>query len=41
MAEHATDYAKVASLDADLRALQAEKAALEEEWLTLAETVSE
>jgi ABC transport system ATP-binding/permease protein len=41
MAEHATDYAKVASLDADLRALHTEKAALEEEWLTLAETVSD
>jgi ATPase subunit of ABC transporter with duplicated ATPase domains len=41
MAQHATDYAKVASLDADLRALHAEKAALEEEWLTLAESVSE
>ena len=27
--------------EADLRALQAEKAALEEEWLTLAETVSD
>jgi ATPase subunit of ABC transporter with duplicated ATPase domains len=41
MAEHATDYAKVASLDSDLRALHAERAALEEEWLALAETVSE
>jgi len=41
MAEHATDYEKVASLDADLRALQAERDALEEEWLTLAETISE
>jgi ABC transport system ATP-binding/permease protein len=41
MAEHAADYEKVASLDTDLRALHAEKAALEEEWLTLAETVSE
>jgi len=41
LAEHATDYEKVAALDADLRALQAEKAALEEEWLTVAETVSE
>jgi ATPase subunit of ABC transporter with duplicated ATPase domains len=41
LAEHATDYEKVASLDAGLRALQAEKAALEEEWLTLAEAISE
>ncbi|WP_027342575.1 ABC-F family ATP-binding cassette domain-containing protein [Hamadaea tsunoensis] len=41
MADNATDYAKVASLDADLRTLLAEKESLEEEWLTLAETVSE
>jgi ATPase subunit of ABC transporter with duplicated ATPase domains len=41
LAEHATDYAKVASFDADLRALQAEKEATEEEWLTLAETVAD
>jgi ATP-binding cassette subfamily F protein uup len=40
LAEHATDYEKVASLDADLRALHAEREALEEEWLMLAETVS-
>jgi ATP-binding cassette subfamily F protein uup len=41
LAEHSTNYEKVASLDADLRALQAEREALEEEWLTLAETISE
>jgi ABC transport system ATP-binding/permease protein len=41
LADNATDYAKVASLDAELRALIAEREALEEEWLTLAETVSE
>jgi ABC transport system ATP-binding/permease protein len=41
MADNATDYEKVAALDADLRQLLAEKAALEEEWLTLAETVSD
>lgn len=37
MAEYATDYAKVAELDAGLRELANEKATLEEEWLTLAE----
>ncbi|MEV0273300.1 ABC-F family ATP-binding cassette domain-containing protein [Hamadaea sp. NPDC050747] len=41
LADNATDYEKVAGLDADLRALIAEREALEEEWLTLAETVSE
>ncbi|NUT34522.1 MAG: ABC-F family ATP-binding cassette domain-containing protein [Hamadaea sp.] len=41
LAEHATDYEKVAGLDADLRALHAEKAALEEEWLMLAETIAD
>jgi ATP-binding cassette subfamily F protein uup len=40
MAEHATDYAKFAELDASLRQLQADKAALEEEWLVLVEIVS-
>lgn len=41
MAEHATDYEKVAGLDADLRALHAERHALEEEWLMLAETIGD
>ncbi|MCP2325538.1 ATPase subunit of ABC transporter with duplicated ATPase domains [Hamadaea flava] len=41
LADNATDYEKVASLDAELRTLLAEREALEEEWLTLAETVSE
>ena len=37
LAEHATDFAKVAELDAALKDLSAERAALEEEWLILAE----
>ncbi len=41
MAENATDYAKIASLDTSLRELADEKAALEEEWLALAETVGD
>ena len=36
LAAHATDYAKVTELDAELAQLQAERAAAEEEWLTLA-----
>jgi ATPase subunit of ABC transporter with duplicated ATPase domains len=40
LAEHATDYAKVAELDTSLRDLLADKAALEEEWLALAEILS-
>ena len=39
LAEHATDYAKVAELDEALRALTAERAALEEQWLVLADEV--
>jgi ATPase subunit of ABC transporter with duplicated ATPase domains len=39
MAEHATDYAKVAALDEDLRALLEERARVEEEWLTVAEAL--
>jgi ATPase subunit of ABC transporter with duplicated ATPase domains len=39
LAEHATDYAKVAALDADLRALQEERSRVEEEWLVLAEAL--
>ena len=40
MADNATDYAKVAELDSSLRDLMADKAALEEEWLALAELLS-
>jgi ATP-binding cassette subfamily F protein uup len=36
LAEHAADYEKLAELDAELRALGAEKEALEEEWLEVA-----
>ncbi len=39
LAQHATDYEKVASLDADLRALHDERARIEEEWLLLADQV--
>ncbi|HEU4676052.1 MAG TPA: ABC transporter ATP-binding protein, partial [Motilibacteraceae bacterium] len=37
MAEVAADYAAVAELDERLRALGAERVALEEEWLEVAE----
>jgi ATP-binding cassette subfamily F protein uup len=37
MAEAATDYEKVAGLDAELRELTDERERLEEEWLTLAD----
>ncbi|HEX3336735.1 MAG TPA: ABC-F family ATP-binding cassette domain-containing protein [Jatrophihabitans sp.] len=37
LATHATDYAKVAELDAELRTVMAEREAAEEEWLTLAD----
>ena len=37
LAEHATDYAKITELDAQLRAVQQEKADIEEQWLALAE----
>ena len=36
MAEHAADYAKVAELDAELRAISAQRQAAEDEWLSLA-----
>ncbi len=36
LAEHASDYEKLAEVDADLRAVLAEKEALEEEWLAAA-----
>ncbi len=37
LATHATDYAQVAALDAELREVADERARLEEEWLELAE----
>ncbi|HWG15007.1 MAG TPA: ABC-F family ATP-binding cassette domain-containing protein [Streptosporangiaceae bacterium] len=36
MAEHASDYEKLTKLGADLRSVQADKADLEERWLTVA-----
>ena len=36
LAEHATDYARVATLDAQLREVTAERVRVEEEWLGLA-----
>jgi ATP-binding cassette subfamily F protein uup len=38
MAMHATDHVRVAELDAQLRAIAAETAVLEEEWLAAADT---
>jgi ABC transport system ATP-binding/permease protein len=40
LAEHASDYAKLIELGAQLRAVQDEKAGLEDRWLTLAEELS-
>jgi ATP-binding cassette subfamily F protein uup len=37
LAQHATDYARVAELDGELRELAAERTALEDEWLAAAE----
>ncbi|WP_329104564.1 ABC-F family ATP-binding cassette domain-containing protein [Micromonospora sp. NBC_01699] len=39
LAEYATDYAKVAELDGELRAVRAEREQIEESWLALAEQV--
>jgi ATP-binding cassette subfamily F protein uup len=39
LAAHATDYQKVAELDATLREVQAERSQVEEAWLVLAEEV--
>ncbi len=39
LAQHATDYEKVAALDAELRGVHEEKARTEEAWLELAERV--
>jgi ABC transport system ATP-binding/permease protein len=41
LAQSATDYAALIELGGQLRALHAEKASLEERWLTLAEELSE
>jgi ATPase subunit of ABC transporter with duplicated ATPase domains len=41
LATHATDYAKVAELDGQLRAVRAEREQTEEAWLALAEQVPE
>jgi ABC transport system ATP-binding/permease protein len=41
MAEQASDYARLIELGAELRAVQAEQAGLEERWLTLAEELGE
>jgi ABC transport system ATP-binding/permease protein len=40
LAEHASDYAKLIELGAQLRAVQDEKAGLEDRWLSLAEELS-
>jgi ABC transport system ATP-binding/permease protein len=40
MTAQATDYERVSALDAELRALRDERAALEEEWLEVAESTS-
>ena len=37
LATHATDYEKVSTLDAELRAVRAERAQTEESWLELAD----
>ncbi|MGC9667966.1 ABC-F family ATP-binding cassette domain-containing protein [Planosporangium sp. 12N6] len=41
LAVHATDYEKVAALDAELRSVREERSATEEAWLELAERVPE
>ena len=37
MAEHASDFERLAEMDTELRAVQAEKAEIEEAWLAAAE----
>lgn len=39
LAAHATDYAKVAELDAQLKEVRAERERTEETWLTLADEI--
>ncbi|MFB9237226.1 ABC-F family ATP-binding cassette domain-containing protein [Plantactinospora siamensis] len=41
LAEHATDYSRVAELDGQLRALRTEREQVEEAWLTLADRVGD
>ena len=41
LAEHAADYPRLIELGAELRAVQEEKATLEERWLTVAEELAE
>jgi ATP-binding cassette subfamily F protein uup len=40
LAAHASDYARLIELGGELRAVQAEKAQLEEDWLRVAEEAS-
>jgi ATP-binding cassette subfamily F protein uup len=40
LVEHASDYAKLIELGAQLRAVQEQKAGLEDRWLTVAEEIS-
>jgi ATP-binding cassette subfamily F protein uup len=40
LAAHATDYAKVAGLDTELRSVAAERKAVEDAWLSLADSLS-
>jgi sulfur transfer protein SufE len=40
LAEHASDYARLIELGAQLREIQEEKAGLEDRWLALAEELS-
>ena len=37
MAEHATDYARITELDGQLRAIDAEKVAVEDAWVAAVE----
>jgi ATP-binding cassette subfamily F protein uup len=41
LAEHATDHERVTALDAELQALDAEQARLEEQWLVLADDATD
>lgn len=41
LAMHATDYARLSELDAELRDVRAERARAEEAWLTLADQLPE
>jgi ATP-binding cassette subfamily F protein uup len=41
LAQNATDYEKVAALDAELRTVRAERAQTEEDWLALAERLGD